>query len=433
MFLPNLPAKFFVETRKNLCRRLPSRSLVVFNSNDVPPTNSDGSAQFYQNSDLFYLTGVRQEETVLMLFPDAPDPALREVLFLRETTPFLETWEGKKLSKDAARALTGIKTVKWLGELPAVLRAHMCEAENVFLNTNEHKRADPVVESRDRRFLDELMRAYPLHNYKRLAPFMHEMRAVKSPEEIKLMQAACDLTEKAFRRVLTFVKPGVYESEIEAEFAHEFIRVRERFAYMPIVASGKNALGLHYIDNNAECRAGELILIDVGGTCGLYNADMTRTIPVGGKFTKRQRQIYDSVLRALRELSDALRPGLLWADWQKNAGEVLERELVKLGVLSTSEIKKQSPDAPAYKKYFMHGIGHPLGLDVHDVGYTTRPMQAGWVMTVEPGLYIPEEGIGVRLENNILIGKSGNVNLMQNIPIEADEIEALMQKKTGKR
>ncbi|MDR2844490.1 MAG: aminopeptidase P N-terminal domain-containing protein [Puniceicoccales bacterium] len=421
-----LSAAFFTGNRNRLSSRLAPGSLAVVNSNDVPATNGDGTAAFYQNTDLYYLTGVRQEESILLLCPDATDSALREILFLRETTPQLEIWEGKKLTRDAATRLSGIATVKSLGEFPAVFRQLACESENIYLNTNEHKRATVVTETRDARFVAETRNAYPLHNYKRLAPHMHALRVVKSKEEIATLQSACDLTAKAFQRVLRFTRPGVNEAEIEAEFAHEFIRARERFAYLPIVATGKNAIGLHYTENNTPCRSGELLLLDVGATRHLYNADMTRTIPVNGRFTRRQRKIYQSVQFALRELSAQLKPGLLWKDWQKNACALLQDELGKLDLLTPRDIRKQDPSRPACFKYFMHGIGHPLGLDVHDVGYTTQPMQAGWVMTCEPGLYIAEEGIGIRLENNLVVTDTAPVNLMQKIPLDPDEIEALM-------
>lgn len=422
-----LPVTFLQKNRTRLGEKMAPRSLAVVHSNDVPPTNADGSAVFHQNTDLYYLTGVRQEETILLLCPESANPAWREVLFLRETTPLLETWEGKKLSQEAARKLTGIETVLWTDAFPQIFRQLMCEMDNLYLNSNEHKRARLVVESRDMRFLRETMRAYPLHNYKRLAPLLHALRVVKAPEEIDLMRKACALTNRAFQRVLHFVRPGVNEAEIEAEFAHEFIRAREKFAYLPIVASGKNALGLHYIENNVECQSGDLILLDVGGTCGMHNADMSRTIPVSGHFTPRQRTVYDAVLRAMRELAAQLRPGLLWSEWQKNSVSVLEREMIGLGLFSLRDVKKQDKDAPLWRRYFMHGIGHPLGLDVHDVGDVTQPMQAGWVLTCEPGLYIPEEEMGIRLENNFLVTENGPVDLMADIPIEAEEIEALMQ------
>ncbi len=422
-----MPVELFIQNRERLRQLMLPGSLAVVNANDIPPTNSDGSLRIVPNSDLFYLTGVEQEESVLLLCPEAHDEKLREVLFLRESTPLLETWEGHKLTKDEARALTGIRQIKWLGEFPRVLHQLMCEAEHVYLNTNEHKRAVIAVESRDARFIRQLREQYPLHDYQRLARLMHPLRVVKSEHEIALMQTACNITGEAFERVAKFVKPGVNECEVEAEFAHEFIRQRAGFAYTPIIASGKNACVLHYIENAAVCKKGELLLLDVAANYANYNADLTRTIPVSGRFTRRQRQVYNAVLRVVRQSIDNLRPGKLHKDWQKEAEQMIEQELVGLGLITMRDIKRQDPDSPAFKKYFMHGLGHPLGLDVHDVGFTTLPMQAGWVFTVEPAIYIPEEGFAVRLENDVVVGEEKNEDLMAHIPLEADEIEDLMQ------
>ena len=424
-----IPVELFLQNRERLRQLMLPHSLAVLNANDIPPTNADGSLRIVPNSDLFHLTGVEQEESVLLLCPDAQDEKLREVLFLRETSELLEIWEGHKLTKDEARALTGIRQVKWLAELPRVLHQLMCEVEHVYLNTNEHKRAVVTVESRDARFIRQLQAQYPLHDYQRLARLMHPLRVVKSAPEIALLQEACDITGRAFERVARFVQPGVNECEVEAEFAHEFIRNRAGFAYTPIIASGKNACVLHYIENAAVCKKGELLLLDVAANYANYNADLTRTIPVGGRFTRRQRQVYNSVLRVLRQSILNLRPGKLHKDWQKEAEQLIEKELVDLGLLTLRQIKKQDPDQPALKKYFMHGLGHPLGLDVHDVGFTTEPMQPGWVFTVEPAIYIPEEGLAVRLENDVVVGEDKNDDLMAHIPIEADEIEELMRKK----
>lgn len=424
-----IPSELFVTNRDRLRQLLLANSLAVVNANDILPTNADGTLVMRPNSDLFYLTGVEQEESILVLSPNAPDEKLREVLFLRESTPLMETWEGHKLTKEEARKLTGIQTIKWLGEFPRVFRQLMCEAEHIYLNTNEHKRAVVEVETRDARFIRQVQAQFPLHDYRRLAPVMHQLRVVKSEPEVALLQRAGDVTDKAFRRVARFVKPGVKEYEVEAEFAHEFIRERCGFAYSPIIGTGRNALALHYLENAAECRKGDLLLIDVGAAYANYNADMTRTIPVSGRFTRRQRQVYNAVLRVLRQSIKNLVPGKLHKDWQKEAEQLIERELVGLGLLTPRQIKQQDPENPAFKKYFMHGLGHPLGLDVHDVGFTTQPFQPGWVMTVEPAIYIPEEGFAVRLENNVLIGEDGdNVDLMAHIPIEADDIEALMRR-----
>jgi Xaa-Pro aminopeptidase len=418
--------KLFVGNRERLTKLLLPNSLAVVNANDVLPTNADGTLAMVPNADLFYLTGIEQEQTILLLYPDADEEKHREILFLREPAPEVETWEGHKLAKEEARQRSGLKQVEWLGEFPRLFHRLMCECEHVYLNANEHKRALIEVETREARFVADARRRYPLHDYHRLGRMMHQLRAVKSEPEMALIRRACAITEQGFRRVLRFLKPGVSETEIEAEFAHEFIRNRARFAYLPIIAAGANACALHYISNAAVCRQGQLLLLDVGASYANYNADMTRTIPVGGRFTRRQKRVYNAVLRALRALSKSLAPGKKWKDWQKEAEQMIEQELVDLGLLSLRQIKRQDPDKPAFKNYFMHGTGHPLGLDVHDVGLTTEPMQAGWVMTVEPAIYIKEEGFAVRLENDVLIGEKENTNLMAGIPIEAEEIEALM-------
>ncbi len=417
----------FIENRARLAKMLPPRSVAIVNANDILPTNADGSILMRANSDLFYLTGVEQEESVLVIFPDADDEKLREVLFLREPNEQNELWEGHKLRKEEAQKTTGIKQIKWSQDLWGMLRRMVCEAENVFINVNEHKRATAEVETRDERFIRDMQHRFPLHTYRRLAPLLHDCRVVKSAAEIKIIQRACDLTEKAFRRVLKFTKPGRSEAEVEAEFAHEFIRNRGRFAYEPIIASGKNGCCLHYQENIATMKNGEMLLLDVGAAYANYASDMTRTIPVNGKFSKRQRAIYNAVLRVLRESTRQLKPGLLSKEWQKASERHMTEELLKLGLLKPRDVKKEDPDSPAVKKYYMHGLGHPIGLDVHDVGDTTKPMQAGWVMTVEPGIYIPDEKIAIRLEDTVLVTENGPVNLMAKIPLEADEIEAAMR------
>jgi Xaa-Pro aminopeptidase len=423
-----IPPELFISNRQRLTALLPPNSLAVLNANDVPPTNGDGSAAAIPNSDLFHLTGVQQEQSILLLYPDADDEKQRELLFLREATPENERWEGHKLSKQEAQERTGIRHIHWLADFPRLFHRLMCECDHVFLNSNEHKRAVIEVQSRDARFVADTRRRYPLHDYRRLAPLLHQLRAVKSDIELGLIRAACNVTAEGFARVLRFVKPGAGEWEVEAEFAHEFIRRRCRFAYLPIIASGPNACVLHYVTNAARCRKGELLLLDVGACGANYNADMTRTIPVSGRFTPRQKRVYNAVLRVLRQSIAALRPGLKIKDWQKEAEAMMEKELVDLGLLTTRQIKRQDPDEPAVKKYFMHGLGHPLGLDVHDSGLTTLPIQAGWVMTVEPGIYIPKEGLAVRLEDDVHVTADGPVDLMAAIPIEAGEIESLMAK-----
>lgn len=422
-----LPQSLYIKNRKKLADKLPAKSVVVFHANDIMPTNADGTMRFRQNNDLFYLTGIDQEETILVICPDFPDPNMREILFLRETNEHIAIWEGHKYTKEEALAVSGIQNIQWVANFDQVFNTLMALSQHVLLNSNEHLRADIQVESRDARFIKKCKERYPLHHYHRVAPLMHQLRAVKEQEEIEQMQIACDITEKGFRRILSFVKPGVTEYEIEAEFIHEFIRNRSKgFAYEPIIASGPNACVLHYIENKEVCKDGDLILFDVGAEYGNYNADMSRTIPVNGKFTKRQRQVYDAVLRVQRGAMDILRPGVNIQDYHREVGLMMQSELLGLGLLDQTDIKNQDPKWPAYKKYFMHGTSHHLGLDVHDVGTMHDPITPGMVFTVEPGIYIQEEGMGIRLENNIVILEDGYFDLMRNIPIEAEEIEALM-------
>ncbi|MEQ8301768.1 MAG: Xaa-Pro aminopeptidase [Cyclobacteriaceae bacterium] len=423
---------FFSNNRTRLAKELPKGAIAVFNSNDIMPTNADGTLAFRQNNDLFYLTGVAQEESMLVVCPDFPDKKLREVLFLRESNEMLEKWEGHKLTKEEARELTGVQTVMWNTDFKKIFHHMMVMGgvSSVFLNTNEHYRSDVVVQSRDARFIEWCKATYPLHQYDRVAPIMARLRWIKQPKEIELLQRACDITEKGFRRVLKFVKPGVMEYEIEAEYIHEFISNKSRgFAYEPIIASGANNCVLHYLENSRECKAGDLILLDVGAEYANYNADLTRTIPVSGKFTKRQKEVYNAVLRIMRGAMKMMGPTTNFFDYQKKVEKMMEEEMLKLKLISKTDIKNQKPGNPAFKKYFYHGTSHMLGLDVHDVGDMHAKMPIGSVWTVEPGIYIAEEGFGVRLENNVLIKKGGVVDLMKNIPVEADEIEELMSKK----
>lgn len=418
----------FVENRARLKGLLEKGALAVVNANDVLPTNADGTIRLIQNSDLFYLTGVDQEESVLVLFPDAVNEKFREILFLRETSDLIAIWEGHKLTKEEAQKRTGIKEVRWLTEFPSIFRQLMCECSGVYLNSNEHARAQVVVETRDARFIRETQARFPLHRYHRLAPLLHGLRLVKSVHEIDMIRKACALTDKGLRRVAKFTQPGVSETEIEAEFAHEFIRGGGRFAYEPIIASGPNACVLHYLDNDQRCKKGDLLLLDVAASYGNYNSDLTRTIPVSGKFSRRQREIYNAVLRVLRgSIANAV-PGKTAKQWQDEAEALMQEELLALGLLKKSDIKKQDPDKPALKKYFMHGVGHPIGLDVHDVTLAQQPFQEGWVLTVEPGIYLKDEGFAVRLEDDILLTERGPINLMGDIPIEVDDIEALMKR-----
>jgi Xaa-Pro aminopeptidase len=421
--------KLFTENRKRFTKQLKKNSIAVFNANDIQPTNADGTMPFKQNKDLFYLSGIDQEETILLIFPDAPDKEHTEVLFVRETNEHIAIWEGEKLTKEQASANSGIKKVYWTHQFKQVFHSLVFEAENIYINSNEHVRSSNEVQSRDERFLEWCRKTYPLHNYLRSAPIMYDLRVIKSPEEVQLIQKACDLTEKGFRRLLGFVKPGVMEYEIEAELAHEFIRHGAGFAgYEPIIASGKNSCVLHYNINDKPCKDGDVLLMDFAAGYANYQSDLTRTIPVNGKFTKRQKNVYNAVLKVMRYAFSRLVVGNNIADYHREVGAAMEEELLKLRLITKTDIKKQDPNWPAYKKYFMHGTSHYLGLDVHDVGSRYRKFEAGMVYTCEPGIYIPAEGIGVRIENDILLTKKGPVDLMKNIPIEAEEIEAMMRK-----
>jgi Xaa-Pro aminopeptidase len=423
-----LPAKFFVENRARLRELLLPNSLVILNANDVPATNGDGTLPLVQNSDLLYFTGIAQEETILMLFPSAFDQLESEILFLRETNEQIATWEGRRLTKEEARAATGITNVRWLSEFPRLFRQHMCDCDHVYLNTNEHRRAEPEIESRDARFIREVQREYPLHSYQRLARLTRRLRAVKSALEIEAVKKACALTEQGFRKLLTLVRPGVNETVLAAELAREFISAGAGFAYQPIIASGANSCVLHYVENDQVCRRGTLLLLDIGARLGHYPSDLTRTVPVSGRFTKRQKQVYRAVLRVLREAICAAVPGRLPREWQEQSESAMEKELVDLGLLTMKDIRKQTKEQKAVKKYFMHGIGHPLGLDVHDVAEPGRPFEPGFVLTVEPGIYLPEEGFGIRIENDIVVTETTPIDLMEEIPIEPEEIEELMQR-----
>ena len=419
--------KLYIENRKKFKKEMKPNSIAVFNSNDIMPTNADGTMVFRQNNDILSLSGIDQEESILVLYPDFYDKKCHEILFLKETSEEIAIWEGHKLTKEEAREISGVQNIQWLSSFKGLFNTLMCEAKHVYLNTNEHIRAVVEVETRDRRFLDWCMKTYPLHKYERSAPIMHDIRTVKSKYEIEALQIACDITEKGFRRVAKFVKPGVMEYEIEAEYLHEFVRNRSRgFAYTPIVASGYSACVLHYIDNNQECKDGDVLLMDVGAEYGNYNADMTRCIPVNGKFTKRQKEVYNAVLRVKRAATKMLRPGNVIPEYHKEVGKLMEKELLDLKLIDKTDIKNQNPANPAYKKYFMHGTSHHLGLDVHDVPNIYKKMKEGMVFTVEPGIYIPEEKLGIRLENDVVITKDGTFDLMRNIPIEAEEIEDLM-------
>lgn len=427
-----LPAAFFARNRERLIAQLPPKTLAILHANDVMPTNADGTMGFVQSSDLYYLSGIDQEDTVLLLCPHALDPKKREMLFVRETSELLQIWEGAKLSKEAARVASGIQSVHWLQDLDRALRELAFESEVLALNLNEHARASSEVQTREARFAEQMKSRFPLHQFARLAPMLRRLRMVKAPEEIEAIRTATRPTESGFRRLLGFVQPGVLEFEVEAELLHEYTRHRSRgFSYPPIIASGANACVLHYVENNAVCQDGELLLLDVAAEYAYYRSDMTRTIPVSGRFTPRQREVYNAVLRVLRACSAMLRPGLLPRDYAQEAANAMERELIGLGLLDADEVKSQDPEAPLYRKYFMHGMGHHIGLDVHDVHDPSLPFAAGMILTVEPGIYIREEGLAVRLENLLVIGEDGNEDLMAGVPIEAEDIEALMQRRAA--
>ncbi|UTW68047.1 aminopeptidase P family protein [bacterium SCSIO 12643] len=422
-----IDAALFVANRKDYIAHLKPKSLAIFNSNDIYPISADSTIPFKQHRDIFYLSGVDQEESILVIFPDASEEAHREILFLKETNETIAIWEGEKLTADRAFEVSGIKTVYWLDQFDTIMKKLMSEAENVYLNTNEHLRANTEVETREDRFIKNFKPLYPAHIYQRSAPIMHAIRSVKKDIEIALMQDACNITEKGIRRVLDFVKPGVWEYEIEAELWHEFIRNRANgYAYTPIIASGYNACVLHYIENNQQCHDGDVILMDIGAEYANYSSDLTRCIPVNGRFTERQRAVYDAVLHVKNEATKILSPGVTLNDYHKEVGKLMEEQLLKLKLIDQTDIKNQNPDWPAYKKYFMHGTSHYIGLDTHDVGSWIEPIKENMVFTVEPGIYIPEENLGIRLEDDIVIKSGENFNLMRNIPILADEIESIM-------
>ncbi len=425
-YLP-INSQLFIDNRTRLKKYLNPKSVAVFNSNDVMPTSADGIHPFKQNTDLFYLTGIDQQETILLICPDAIMEKHREILFIRYTNEEIATWEGQQLTKEDAAELSGIQTVFWTTDFDRIFRELVAENRMIYLNTNEHLRADTTVETRDARFLKWCRDAFPLHQYERTAPLMRRLRAVKSPDEIQQIRHACDITEKAFRRILGVIRPGKWEFEIEAEIVYEFLKNRSRgSAYEPIIASGAGSCVLHYTANDRQCVDGDLLLMDFGAEYANYAADVTRTVPVNGRFTKRQKDVYNAVLRVQKAAIGLLRPGNTLEAYNKEIGKIMEAELIALDLLNADEVKNQAKESPLYRKYFMHGISHHLGLDVHDVGNRHRVFEAGMVFTCEPGIYISDEAIGIRIENDILITDNGPVDLTENIPIEADEIESLM-------
>jgi Xaa-Pro aminopeptidase len=425
-----IDSNLFIKNRKKFVAQMRPKSIAVFNSNDIYPIGADSTLPFEQDRDLFYLSGADQEETILLLFPDAMDAKHREILFVRETNDHIAVWEGAKLTKEKATEVSGIETVYWLTEFDKIFFDLMTEADTIYFNTNEHYRQAVETQTREDRFIEKVKKEYPAHQWAKSNPILQNIRGVKEPEEIELMQRACDITEKGFRRVLEFVKPGVWEHEIEAEYLHEFIRNRSKgFAYSPIIASGNNANVLHYLENNKQVKDGDMILMDLAAEYANYSSDMTRTIPVNGKFTARQKEVYSAVLRVKDEATKMLVPGTLWAEYHKEVGKLMTSELIGLGLLDKADVQNENPDWPAYKKYFMHGTSHHIGLNTHDYGELKKPMKANMVFTVEPGIYIPAEGMGIRLEDDVVIQEKGEpFNLMRNIPIEIEEIEELMNK-----
>lgn len=420
--------KLFIKNRKHFTAKMKPKSLAVFNSNDIYPISADSTMPFQQHRDIFYLSGVDQEESILVLFPDCPKEKHREILFLKETNDHIAVWEGEKLTKEKAFETSGIKTVYWLQDLEKIIFEIMTQCDTIYINTNEHYRASVETETREDRFTKWLKEKYPAHAVAKSAPILHRLRSVKDQIEIDLIQHACNITEKGFRRVLDFVKPGVWEYEIEAEFMHEFLRNRSKgFAYTPIIASGNNANVLHYVENNQQCKAADLLLLDTAAEYANYSSDLTRTIPVSGRFNERQKAVYNAVNQVKKEATKLLIPGTDWAEYHAEVGKMMTSELLALKLIDKADVQNENPDWPAYKKYFMHGTSHHIGLDTHDYGILTEPMQANNVFTVEPGIYIPEEGFGIRLEDDVVIQESGEpFNLMGNIPIELEEIEDIM-------
>lgn len=423
-----IPGSLFIKNRKKFMAEMKPKSVAVFNSNDIYPVSADSTLPFAQHRDIFYLSGADQEESILLLCPDAPYEHLREILFLRETNEHIAVWEGEKLTKERATEVSGIKNIVWLKDFEKTLFEVMTYCDTIYVNTNEHYRSSVETETREARFIKWWKDKYPAHQVAKSNPILQRLRSVKEQEELDLIQNACNITEKGFRRLLGFTKPGVWEYELEAELIHEFVRNRSKgFAYTPIIAAGNNANVLHYIENNQQCKDGDLILLDVAAEYANYSSDLSRTIPVNGRFSPRQRQVYNAVLRVKNEATKLLTPGTLWKQYHIEVGKIMTSELLGLGLLDKADVQNEDPAWPAYKKYFMHGTSHHMGLDTHDYGLLHLPMEANMVFTVEPGIYIPAEGFGIRLEDNVVVQPSGEpFNLMGNIPIEADEIETLM-------
>ena len=423
-----LSKSFYQNSRKLFTAEMEPNSLAIFNSNDIYPISADSVMPFEQHRDLFYLSGIDQEESIIILFPDAIDPKHKEIAFVKKTNSHIAVWEGPKLNKEKTYDISGIKTVYWLDDFKDIFQELSTQCNKFYFNTNEHYRQAVETETREDRFIKWCKNQYPAHNVAKSNPILQKLRSVKDDQEIIQIKKACDITENALRRVISFLKPGVWEYEIEAELVHECIKNRSRgFAYQPIIASGINSNILHYTLNNKKCKSGELVLIDVAAEYGNYSADITRTFPVSGIYTERQKKVYNAVLNVKNEATRLLVPGTLWKEYHVEVGKIMTSELINIGLLDKSDVKNQDPKYPAYKKYFMHGTSHHLGLNTHDYGLLNLPMEPQMVFTVEPGIYIPEEGFGIRLEDDVIIQSDGEpINLSKNIPIEIDEIESLM-------
>lgn len=423
-----LPASFFQQNRARFAAKMQPNTIAIFHSNDLIVTNADGAYRFTQNSNMYYLSGIDQEDVYLVLFPDAPNPDWKEMLFIRETNELIQIWEGWKYSKAEARSASGVQRIYFYKEFETFLNRMASQCQGFYIDINEHERNAISQQGFGQKIAKMLSGWFPAHSLHRAAPILEDLRSIKAPEEVAQMQVAMDITEKAFRRVLGFIRPGVWEYEIEAEIQHEFLRNRATGpAYDSIIATGKNACVLHYVQNEAQCQDGELILMDFGAEYGNYSADLTRSVPINGRFSKEQRAVYDAVLSVMKAATAMLKAGNYLEEYHKAVGELMQEELIKLGLITKEDVKNQNPDWPAYKKYFMHGTSHFLGLDTHDVGNRYKVFRPGMIFTCEPGIYIPEKGLGIRLENNILITETGNIDMMSRIPLEADEIEALMQ------
>ena len=424
----SISSHIYKKNRGKFMSRMKKNSFAVFNSNDIYPIGADSTFPFEQHRDIFYLTGIDQEETILLLSPQDKEIKNREILFVKETDKNIQIWEGPKLSKEDARSISGIEKILWLNEFETTLKEITSQNNGIYLNKNEHYRNNSETQTREDRFISKFKKEYPTHSVYRSNPILQHIRSIKDPLEINQIKKACDITEMGFRRILKFIKPGIWEYEIEAELLHEFISNRSKgFAYSPIIASGKNANILHYIKNNSQCKSGELILIDSAAEYGNYCSDLTRTIPVSGRYSVRQKAVYNAVLNVKREATTLLTPGNLWKEYHEEVGKIMTAELLKLGLLDKNDVRKQDPKNPAYKKYFMHGNSHHIGLDTHDYGLLNEPFEPNMVFTVEPGIYLPDEGFGIRIEDVVVVQESGDpINLMKNIPIEIDEIESIM-------